>query len=92
METELLQKSLEQGLIPGIIILVWLIVNKIIEITGSKSEIKYNTKAEREFETENWTSDISKAKKKFSWELNNSFDEGIKKAVDWFQNNKNLYK
>ena len=31
METELLQKSLEQGLIPGIIILVWLIVNKIID-------------------------------------------------------------
>ena len=68
------------------------IVNKVIEITGSKSEIKYNTKAGREFETEKWTSDISKAKKKFSWELNNSFDEGIKKAVDWFQNNKNLYK
>ena len=67
------------------------IVNKVVEITGSKSEIKYNVQQGREFETENWTSDISKVKNKFSWEPGNSFDESIKKSVEWFQKNKNLY-
>lgn len=42
METELLQKSLEQGLIPAIIILVWLIVNKIIDTKKESKQIKLN--------------------------------------------------
>lgn len=60
METELLQKSLEQGLIPGIIILVWLIVNKIIDAKKESKQIKLNKDVVDSFVTiSNYFKDIT---------------------------------
>ena len=60
METELLQKSLEQVLIPGIIILVWLIVNKIIDARKESKQIKLNKDVVDSFVTiSNYFQDIT---------------------------------
>lgn len=61
METELLQKSLEQGLIPGIIILVWLIVNKMIDAKKESKQIKLNRDVVDSFVTiSNYFKDITR--------------------------------
>ncbi len=68
------------------------IVNKIIEITGSKSEIKWNSFPGRAHDTENWEADIEKVSKCFNWRPKYHIDDGIRQTISWFENNLHLYK
>lgn len=68
------------------------IVNKIIEITGSKSEIKWNSFSGRAHDTEKWEADIKKISRLFNWRPKYNIDDGIRQTISWFENNLQLYK
>lgn len=67
------------------------VVNKIIEITNSKSEIKWNSFAKREYDTEKWEADIEKVSTHFNWKPKYQIDEGIMKSISWFKSNLSYY-
>lgn len=68
------------------------IVNKIIEITDSKSEIKWNSFSGRAHDTEKWEADIEKVSRSFNWRPKYYIDDGIRRTISWFENNLHLYK
>jgi len=67
------------------------IVNKIIEITDSKSEMRWNSFSGRAHDTEKWEADIEKLSKSFKWKPKYLIDDGIQETVTWFKNNLSLY-
>ncbi|VVB93004.1 GDP-L-fucose synthase [uncultured archaeon] len=68
------------------------IVNKIIEITKSESDIKWDSFPGREHDTDKWEADIEKVRKYFNWQPKYHIDEGIADTIMWFENNLALYK
>lgn len=68
------------------------IVNKIIEITGSKSEIRWNSFSGRAYDTEKWGADIEKINRSFNWRPKYQIDDGIRQTISWFESNLHLYK
>mgnify|MGYP001569034998 CR=1 FL=1 len=57
----------------------------IIELTGSKSTIELGDS--RTGEVIRYVADISKAKKAFGYDPKVAFEEGVKKAVEWYKQN-----
>jgi UDP-glucose 4-epimerase len=58
------------------------LAKRILELTGSTSEIKMAES--RVGEVFRYIADISKAKKAFGYSPKTSFEEGIKKTVEWY--------
>lgn len=73
-------------------ITVTYIVNKIIEITDSKSEIKGNSFSGRAHDTEKWEANIEKISRSFNWRPKYHIDDGIRQTISWFESNLHLYK
>ncbi len=69
------------------------IVEKILTITESKSEIQWGAvkKQARYVEPKKWVADMSKTKKLLQWESKYSIDSGLRKAIQWFREHKDLY-
>ncbi|MEW6295723.1 MAG: NAD-dependent epimerase/dehydratase family protein [Candidatus Diapherotrites archaeon] len=61
------------------------ITKKIIDLMGSKAEIEFNRKAEKE-ETEKNVS-IKKAKKILGWKPKTPFEKGIRETIKWYEKN-----
>ena len=57
----------------------------VIKLTGSASEIKMGNA--RTGEVIRYVADITKARKKIGFAPKTSFDEGVRKAVEWYQKN-----
>ena len=68
------------------------IVNKIIKITDSQSEIKWNSFLGRAHDTEKWEADIEKVSRSFNWRPKYHIDDGIRQTISWFENYLHLYK
>ncbi len=68
------------------------VVNKIIEITNSKSELKWNSFSGRAHDTEKWEADIEKVSRYYNWCPKYHIDDGIRQTISWFENNLHLYK
>lgn len=68
------------------------VIKKILELTESKSKIFWNKVPPREFDASHWEADINKSKNMLDFNINIDFDKGLKKTVEWFKENKNLYK
>ncbi|MFW6276944.1 MAG: GDP-mannose 4,6-dehydratase [Bacteroidota bacterium] len=65
-------------------------IEKIEEYLGKKAEINY-----REFQKTDMMhtgADISKAKKVLGWQPETGIDEGLKKTVDWYKENRSWLK
>jgi len=67
------------------------VVNEIIELTNSKSNVKWGAVQPRKSDTEKWEADIKKTSKFFNWKPIYDIDKGLKKTIFWFRNNLNLY-
>lgn len=68
------------------------VVEKIIKLTNSKSKLVWNTLSyDERLEPEVWQADLTKTKKKLSWQPQTSFETGLAKTVEWFKGNLNLY-
>ncbi|MBT4191921.1 MAG: NAD-dependent epimerase/dehydratase family protein [Candidatus Diapherotrites archaeon] len=61
------------------------LARKVVEFSGSKSELGIGDKPYRENEIWRMYSDSSKAKELLGWEPKISFDDGLKKTIDWFR-------
>jgi nucleoside-diphosphate-sugar epimerase len=57
------------------------LAEKIISITGSKSEIEY--REEQKGDVKDTLSDAGKAKKELGWEPKVKIDEGLKNYQQW---------
>ena len=70
---------------------VWEIVNKIIDLTGSKvvSEIKGAPKWPNE--PAKWEADISRAIDLLGWRPKYNLEQGLTTSIRWFENNIQLY-
>ncbi len=65
------------------------IVEKIIDITKSKSILNWNNDFNRQYEPKSWVGDISKMKNDLIMPKI-SIDDGLLKTIEWFKKN-NLY-
>ncbi|MFZ1292068.1 MAG: NAD(P)-dependent oxidoreductase [Melioribacteraceae bacterium] len=54
----------------------------------AKKPATFNWEKSKDFVQENWTCDISKAKKDFGYTQNISLEDGMKSTVDWYRENK----
>jgi len=70
------------------------IAKKILEITGVKKPISQDLKRTRPIksEVERLLCDNTKAKRLLGWEPGISFEEGLRKTIQWISANKELYK
>lgn len=69
------------------------IVEKILKITKSKSDVRWGAVAKqaRYIEPKMWQADISKTKKMLHWESSDIIDSGLSKTIQWFRQHKDLY-
>ncbi|MEK6882756.1 MAG: NAD-dependent epimerase/dehydratase family protein [Nanoarchaeota archaeon] len=64
------------------------LVKRIIDISGKDLQIEYDL-TKPTIKT-NLFLDCNKAKEKFGWQARTSLDEGIKKTVEWYKENKDI--
>lgn len=69
------------------------IVEKILEITKSKSDVQWGAVAKqaRYIEPKKWQANMSKTKKMLNWESSDTIDLGLSKNIQWFMQHKDLY-
>jgi len=63
------------------------IVNKVIELTHSKSKVNWRATGGRAWDSDKWEADIEKTSKTLGWKPAHTIDEGIRKTIDWFRSN-----
>ena len=70
------------------------IVKKVLSITGTEKQISVDAGRIRpgKSEVERLWCDNTKAKHLLGWEPSVGFDDGLRKTVEWFSQNMNLYK
>ena len=62
------------------------LVEKIAKLTGFKGEIRWDS-SKPDGQPRRWL-DVSRAKQLFGFEAKMSFDEGLKRTIDWFRQNR----
>jgi GDP-L-fucose synthase len=62
------------------------LVGKIVKLTGFKGEIRWDTS--KPDGQPRRRLDVSRAKKLFGFEAQMAFDEGLKRTIDWFRQNR----
>lgn len=63
----------------------------IIEETATKVSPEWGTVPGRISDTLKWEADMSLVKKDFNWSPSFSLQDGVRRAVDWFKENIDLY-
>ncbi|MFC1741073.1 NAD-dependent epimerase/dehydratase family protein [Nanoarchaeota archaeon] len=67
------------------------VVDRVIEITGSKSRVFWKKKGSRSFESRVWRADMEKSERLFGFRARTAFEEGLKDTVEWFRSNMSSY-
>jgi len=67
------------------------VVKLMVELSNSKIKLNFGKKPTRDIETFYWVADINKMKKMLRWEPKYSLEEGLKKTLEWFNENISLY-
>jgi len=55
----------------------------VIELTGSDSQPLWGRFAPRDFDSDHWVADVTKARAIFGWSPAVSFDDGLRRTIDW---------
>lgn len=66
-------------------------VETAIKITGKNIKLKWGSLENRNWDTDNWVADISKAKQLLNWAPKTNLEQGIKLTWNWFKKNKQFY-
>lgn len=66
------------------------IVNKVMELTQSKSKVNWGAVKGRSWDTETWEADMEKTCKSFDWQPKHKIDEGLRQTISWFRNHLSL--
>lgn len=67
------------------------LVTTIIKITGSKVEPQWGASPNSRIEPKMWQADIDRASHILDWHPRYDLEDGLKKTVEWFEKNLNLY-
>ena len=67
------------------------LAGKITRAIDDNTVIKYQKKLSTRIEPKNWVADISKSSVELKWQPKFSIDEGLRKTIVWFRENKELY-
>lgn len=67
-------------------------VNAIIEASGNKVVPQWGSAPGRRSDTNKWEANTDKLVNELQWEPKHSFEDGVKKTVNWFKENFQLYK
>jgi nucleoside-diphosphate-sugar epimerase/transketolase N-terminal domain/subunit/2-polyprenyl-3-methyl-5-hydroxy-6-metoxy-1,4-benzoquinol methylase len=68
------------------------IVEKSIQISKKPGNFVWGGINNRNWDSDIWVADISKAKRLLNWEPKHSLDDGIKKTLDWSEQNNTMKK
>ena len=68
------------------------IVETVLELTNSKSKIKWGQNPPRPWDTVHWQADINKTSDCFNWKPRYSIKQGLEETIQWLKNNLFLYK
>ncbi|OGG04269.1 hypothetical protein A2Z33_03920 [Candidatus Gottesmanbacteria bacterium RBG_16_52_11] len=61
------------------------LAQKVIRLTGSKSEIKLNAYAGRLWDAYTWKADTAKTRSEIGWTATTGLTDGLKKTIDWYR-------
>jgi len=64
---------------------------KISRAMGNNMAVKYEIKPSARIEPKNWIADISRPYTELDWKPRFNLDEGLKKAISWFRENREFY-
>ncbi len=67
------------------------VIETAIKVTGCNTNFKWGSMENRNWDTNNWVADISKARQLLKWIPKTNLESGIKLTWDWFQNNHKFY-
>ncbi len=67
------------------------LARKIVAAVGNKISVKYSMKPFIRIEPKSWVADISKSHIGLKWEPKVNIDEGLRKTIIWFRENKRFY-
>lgn len=67
------------------------LARKIVAAVGNKISVKYSMKPFIRIEPKSWVADISKSHTGLKWEPKVNIDEGLRKTIIWFRENKRFY-
>ena len=67
------------------------ITGKITRVLDNNIIVKCQRKHSTRIEPKSWVADISKSHVGLKWEPRVNIDEGLRKTIDWFRENKGLY-
>jgi nucleoside-diphosphate-sugar epimerase len=59
------------------------VVNELASVTGNTIDASWSSMPPRQWDTDTWVADISKAKKLVGWKPSNSLKSGLEKTVQW---------
>ena len=65
---------------------VKMVVENIIKITKSQSQINWGGRGKIKNNNQIWVADIKKTKKAFNWKPTHNLEGGLKKTIKWFEN------
>ncbi|MEA2036100.1 MAG: NAD-dependent epimerase/dehydratase family protein [Nanoarchaeota archaeon] len=68
-----------------------IVINKVVELTGFNSTIKWGERKMESFETDIWIADVQKAKALLNWSAKFDIQNGLEKNIEWFKKNKEIY-
>jgi len=67
------------------------VAGEIIKFTNNAFKPQWGKEPKHHSEPKIWQADISKAQKFLNWKPKYDFGKGLKKTIDWFQENSSLY-
>lgn len=75
----------------GIQTRIYDVIENIMQITKSKSQIQWRDYKPRDYDSEIWVADMKKTKKYFNWKPKYNLNQGLEKTIDWFKLNLDKY-
>ena len=67
------------------------VIQKAIEVTGKTTKFNWGKMKSRDWDTNAWVADISKARRLLKWNPKVDLKKGLRKTWDWFKNNSHYY-
>ena len=68
------------------------VVDVVVKLMGNSIKPEWGTMPNPRVEPKMWQADISKAKEILGWQPKYNLTQGLEKTIDWFRENKRLYK
>ena len=58
-------------------------VDTIINLLGSRSEVRWGGMARRQWDTDRWSADATKAERLLGWQARHTLRDGLQRMAEW---------